>query len=59
MKHKECKTMDYPEISERFDVKDIRKIREYEAERHSKMSHQEIVNEIRKETDEAIKQWGL
>ena len=43
-----------PNISERFDVDDIRKIREYNADRHSKMSAKEIVEEIRKNTKSII-----
>lgn len=35
--------MNKPEISERFDVDDIRKIREYNSLRHIHMSAEEIV----------------
>ena len=39
--------MDTPEISSRFDAEDIRKLREYNSLRHSKMSHKEILDDIR------------
>lgn len=39
--------MDAPEISSRFDAEDIRKLREYNSLRHSKMSHKEILDDIR------------
>ena len=39
--------MDTPEISNRFDAEDIRKLREYNSLRHSKMSHKEILDDIR------------
>lgn len=39
--------MDYPEISYRFDAEDIRKLREYNSLKHSKMSHKEILDDIR------------
>ena len=39
-----------PNISERFDVDDIRKIRDYNAARHVEMSAKEIVDEIREHT---------
>ena len=39
--------MDTPNISNRFDAEDIRKLREYNSLRHSKMSHKEILEDIR------------
>jgi|GEM_PF-1374341 len=39
--------MDTPEMSNRFDAEDIRKLREYNSLRHSKMSHKEILDDIR------------
>ena len=39
--------MDTPEISNRFDAEDIRKLREYNSLRHAKMSHKEILDDIR------------
>lgn len=39
--------MDTPEISSRFDAEDIRKLREYNSLRHTKMSHKEILDDIR------------
>lgn len=47
------------EISERFDVDDIRKIRDFNASRHVNMSATEIVDEIRNNTDEIISLYGL
>ena len=39
--------MSYPDISNHFDAEDIRKLREYNSLRHSKMSHKEILDDIR------------
>jgi hypothetical protein len=39
--------MDTPDISNRFDAEDIRKLREYNSLKHSKMSHKEILEDIR------------
>lgn len=39
--------MDTPEMSDRFDAEDIRKLREYNSLKHSKMSHKEILDDIR------------
>ena len=36
-----------PEISSRFDVEDIRKIRDYNSQRHSRMTRSEIVEDIK------------
>lgn len=36
-----------PEISERFDLDDIRKIREYNSLRHSNMTTEEMIADIR------------
>ena len=35
-----------PEISKRFDVDDIRKIRDYNSQRHAQMTRSEIVEDI-------------
>ena len=43
--------MNKPEISERFDVEDIRKIREYNSLRHAEMSHEEIIEETRNKAE--------
>ena len=48
-----------PEISSRFDVNDIRKIRDYNSQRHSVMTSKEIVEDIRKGAEKAIKEYGL
>ena len=48
-----------PEISTRFDVDDIRKIRDYNSQRHSRMTRSEIVEDIRKGAEEVIKKYGL
>ena len=34
-------------MSNRFDAEDIRKLREYNSLKHSKMSHKEILDDIR------------
>ena len=39
--------MNTPEISNRFDAEDIRKLCEYYSLRHSKMTHKEILEDIR------------
>ena len=39
--------MDTPEMSSSFDAEDIRKLREYNSLKHSKMSHKEILDDIR------------
>ncbi len=48
-----------PDISDRFDVDDIRKIRDYNSYRHSQMSVKEIADEIRNGADEIIRKYGL
>ena len=48
-----------PEISERFDLNDIRKIRDYNSQRHSQMTHREIVEDIRNGAEEVIQKYGL
>lgn len=45
------KTMKEPEISERFDLEDIRKIRDYNSWRHSQMTTEEIIAEGRKSVE--------
>ncbi len=40
--------MKEPEISDRFDLEDIRKIRDYNSWRHSQMTREEIIAEEKK-----------
>ena len=47
-----------PEISSRFDVDDIRKIRDYNSQRHSQMSHAEVIADIKKGANEVIQKYG-
>ena len=51
--------LEKPIISDRFDVADIRKIREYDAERHSHMTTDEIIAEVNGNAEKMIKQYGL
>jgi hypothetical protein len=44
-----------PTVSEKFDVDDIRKIREYNSLRHSKMTSQEIVEDTKKGAERVMK----
>lgn len=48
-----------PEISERFDIDDIRKIRDYNSQRHSQMTHTEIVKDIRNGSEDMIRRYNL
>ena len=48
-----------PEISDRFDADDIRKIREYNSQRHSQMSRAEVIVDIKKGANEVIQKYGL
>ena len=48
-----------PEISDRFDADDIRKIREYNSQRHSQMSRAEVIADIKKGANEVIQKYGL
>lgn len=41
-------TIEFPNLSSRFDAEDIRKLREYNSLKHSKMTHKEILEDIRK-----------
>ena len=45
-----------PELSPRFDVEDIRKLREYNSLRHINMTAEEIIEETRKATAGIIEQ---
>lgn len=47
--------MNKPTISERFDLEDIRKIREYNSLRHIKMTPAEIVEDTKKGATELLK----
>ena len=40
-------------------LNDIRKIRDYNSQRHSKMTRTEIVEDIRKGAEEIIQRYGL
>ena len=44
-----------PVISNRFDVEDIRKIREYNSLRHIKMTSEEIIDDTRKGAERILK----
>ncbi len=46
-------------ISSRFDVDDIRKIRDYNSARHLKMTRSEIVEDIRNGAEAIIRKYGL
>lgn len=48
-----------PEISYRFDVDDIRKLRDYNSQRHAAMTNAEIAEEVRKAAEEIIKEYKL
>ena len=48
-----------PEISSRFDVDDIRIIRDYNSQRHSEMPREEIVRDVRTGAEEIIRKYGL
>ena len=47
--------MNKPTVSERFDVEDIRKIREYNSLRHINMTPTEIVEDTKKGAEELLK----
>ena len=51
--------MKKPEISDRFDADDIRKIRDYNSQRHSKMTRAEVIADIKKGANEVIKKYDL
>ena len=38
-------TIEFPNLSSRFDAEDIRKLREYNSLKHSKMTHKEILED--------------
>lgn len=40
-------TIEFLNLSNRFDAEDIRKLREYNSLKHSKMTHKEILDDIR------------
>ena len=48
-----------PEIGYRFDVNDIRKLRDYNSQRHAEMTSAEIAEEVRKAAEEIIKEYNL
>ncbi len=43
-----------PELSPRFDVEDIRKLREYNSIRHSNMTAAEVIAELEADTAELV-----
>jgi hypothetical protein len=47
--------MNKPEISKRFDVDDIRKIREYNSMRHINMTPEELVADTKKGAERVLK----
>ena len=47
-----------PEISERFDLNDIREIREYHSLKHAEMTTAEIIEDIRRNGGETLK-WAV
>jgi hypothetical protein len=47
--------MNKPEVSDRFDVDDIRKIREYNSLRHISMTPGEIVEDTKKGSERVMK----
>jgi hypothetical protein len=47
--------MNKPEVSERFDVDDIRKIREYNSLRHINMTPEEVVADTKKGSERVMK----
>ena len=48
-----------PEISDRFDVDDIRKIRECDSLRYEEMTPKEIADEINGNAERVIEKYGL
>ena len=40
-------TIEFPNLSSRFDAEDIHKLREYNSLKHSKMTHKKILDDIR------------
>ena len=51
--------MKRPEISDRFDADDIRKIRDYNSQMHSQMTRAEVIADIKKGANEVIQKYGL
>jgi hypothetical protein len=47
-----------PNLSNRFDAEDIRKPREYNSLKHSKMSHKEILDDIRKSAESFMSEFA-
>ena len=50
--------MKFPNLSERFDAKDIRKLREYNSPKHSKMSHKEILDDIQQGAESFMSEYN-
>ena len=48
-----------PETSERFDVDDIRRIRDHNSQLHAQMTRKEIIEDIRSSAEEIIQKYGL
>ncbi|MBO4698286.1 hypothetical protein J5690_01575 [bacterium] len=53
-KTKNIEELKEPELSPRFDVEDIRKLREYNSLRHINMTAKEIIAELEADTAEII-----
>jgi len=48
--------MEEPILSSRFDVEDIRKLREYNSWRHSQMTTEEVLADIRDGSNEFLRE---
>ena len=51
-------TIEFPNLSSRFDAEDIRKLREYNSLRHSKMTHKEILDDIRQGAESFMSEYN-
>ena len=47
-----------PEMSNRFDAEDIRKLREFNSLKHSKMSHKEILDDIQQGAESFLSEFS-
>lgn len=47
--------MNEPYISPAFNMEDIRRLRDYNSERHATMTHKEITEDIQKGANEMLK----
>ncbi len=48
--------MDKPVVSPRFDLNDIRAIRDYNSYRHASMTHEEIIADIHEGAEEMLRE---